>query len=284
MNDSFTILTWNCLAQKFLNGKIKTEFEHCLGKMYSERKFRITKIHEILSLYDYDIICLQEVELNNIKNKDNDIYLPFSEEFKYILHSYYFIEQTFKKWNNGVGNVIMCKKDKFLIKTTESRSRALLCILEHIFTKKQLFIANVHLQAGYSHEDERINQIINIVEKANTCGVPNIIICGDFNTCANYKLPIPSGRQSVINILKNKNNKTKPHNISFKEIAISSPYTYFSPTGNGHERYDHIFYSNTLEQIGSLYLNKDLINTTKKSPSFDWPSDHALIGGILKFY
>lgn len=202
------------------------------------------KIHNILYEYDYDIVCLQEVELNNDKNKDSDIYTSFKDEFKNLLKykSYNFVEQTFKKKNNGVGSVIIYKKDKFETITSDSKSCGVICILNDKINNINLCITNIHLRAKYSNEDERINQIVSIINSIekitsviNTNRPVDIIICGDFNTVAKYKLQIPSGRNSVIDILRHRNNKTRPHNIILKEISISSDYTYFSPYGTGHD-------------------------------------------------
>ena len=271
----FSIMTWNCLAQRWLNGKKDTEFAHTELMEYAEKGARMDKVVDILKQYQYDIICLQEIEVDS-----------FIRDFGVLLTEspYIYVQQSFKKNGIPIGNVVLYNKNKFELKWQNSRAGGLLVGLLHIETNKQLYIANVHLKAGYDHEYTRLCQIKKVIRNLErvTNYTDYIIICGDYNTTD--KMPLQNNELTVLQLLQTPENSIFTHSLDLYEIRpnIDIKETYFSPNGGPDDQFDHILCSKTLKYISHLDINKQEI-TRHKLPSENWPSDHILVGCTLEF-
>jgi len=164
---AITIISYNTLAQRYVTPYIETRYKHVDNMAILEWSYRLPLIFQQIN--NYDIICLQEVELATI----NDILLLFPD----YAYGYHVIN---KKRNCPIGNVTMWKKQLFVCDNIELTSCAVFTTLIYIKTAYKFTIANIHLKAGLkSGEPDRVNQMKSIVkrfEKINTG-----FICGDYN-------------------------------------------------------------------------------------------------------
>lgn len=261
---NISLISWNCLAQKWLNGRLHSEFAHVMDTVSVLKcgtwSFRLQKIKNILLEHDVDIICLQEIE-----------YEHFEADFADLLVKYDYIKQTFKKINknHNMGNITLFKRDKFTLIWHKSRTRTLLVDLYKQDCGKIINITNVHLQAGASKEHIRMNQLKNMLHDLDERSYGYVVICGDFNSTYN------DDSNTIINCLEN-NNADFKYNYKFHNLEKDiNDSTYFSSSGI-NEKFDYIFHTNL--DISRIGRNNTLINSSTKSPSNIWPSDHDLIG------
>lgn len=167
---TFTCLTWNLLAQRYSKG--------LNVKPWNERLQII--LHFLLSK-DFDIICLQEVDLVSF---DNDFQCIF-DKYNVIVH------KIDKNRSNVIGNAILCKKSKFDIIDTKLASYAIFTKLREIEqdtqiieqnSNRDMLLINVHLKAGLkSGLSTRISQLNSCLKRSKSFNTSNVIICGDFN-------------------------------------------------------------------------------------------------------
>lgn len=136
--------------------------------------YRCPKIIKILQSSDSDIICLQEVQMDQINELfyNADYNLNFSSNYTIIVQNV--------SRDHQVGCAVLVKKEKFTVYAVESRSRALIVVLE---PKQQcvdrnndhddsdsnnntpLFLINCHLEAGVNMEEKRYYQIRSMLQR-----------------------------------------------------------------------------------------------------------------------
>lgn len=164
---SISVITYNILAQRFITPYINTRYKHIDDLSILEWPYRLNLIHQ--EIKNHDIICLQEVELNEIAN------------IMTLFPTYQFWHHTIeKKRTSPVGNLIMWNSKIFTYVAVKTTSCAVIVSLIHMTTGFSFSLMNIHLRAGLkSKEHERINQIKSCMKQAKS-DIP-MCICGDFN-------------------------------------------------------------------------------------------------------
>lgn len=161
-----SVLTWNILAQRY-------------AKPYpwvkpSEMKWeqRRKRIIAFINKREYDIICLQEVELEQIPTDFGD----FSKDYTLIAN------EITKRRKNPVGNLILLRIGVWECNNTIHSSSGLHVVVTHIPTATKIWLSNLHLKAGFNNgEDTRACQMNSIVKRWKNNGELPAILCGDFN-------------------------------------------------------------------------------------------------------
>lgn len=161
-----SMLTWNILAQKYAKPYpwIKPRF----------MKWEMRRKHIIafVSKRKYDIICFQEVDLEQVPTD----FVDFSGDYTLIPN------EISKRRRNPVGNLVLLRKDVWECSDTIHSSTGLHLVLIHIPTKTRMWLSNVHLKAGFnSGEDTRVCQLKSTLRRWKNNGELPAVLCGDFN-------------------------------------------------------------------------------------------------------
>lgn len=127
---------------------------------------RLPKI--IDKVKDYDVICLQEVDLVNV-NQITSL-LPEHEAYHHVIwkDEYKGNKEIYKR-TNTIGNMTLWKNLKCIEKKSTS------CALMTRF--EEFTIINLHLRGGKDYENQRISQLKSCLKLATD----KVCLCGDFN-------------------------------------------------------------------------------------------------------
>lgn len=150
-------------------------------------EIRLPKI--INKIYDFDVICLQEVDLINIHDIIDQ--LPEYNYYHHVIWKDEYKGKDIYKRTNPIGNITLWKKD---IECLEQKANSCsimtkLRIMQYTLHNQNNFedftLINVHLKGGLNCEKERLNQLKSCLkfQSTKTC------ICGDFNDEFNGELP-----------------------------------------------------------------------------------------------
>jgi mRNA deadenylase 3'-5' endonuclease subunit Ccr4 len=175
------------------------KYSHCSSLALDWDKVRCPQIVQTILATGADIVCLQEVQLDTW---DTDL-LPHFQQRNYTC-----IVQNVKR-NHPIACAILLKRDQWNVLAIESRSRALIVVLQEraIISDddddtgsrtgfpQTIYIANVHLDARYDQDQTRFNQVKSLLKRmeyhyqqqqpkqllSNVDTPPIVIIAGDFN-------------------------------------------------------------------------------------------------------
>jgi len=132
------------------------------------------RIQSTLKTIHADIVCLQEVQTDIW----DDFMIGLEDQYVGILQN--------MTNDHPVANAVLLRKDgRFRVKEQESRSRALILVLEDFSSddgdtpydddyineepqpppKRLLYLANVHLQAGLDDDETRVNQLKSLLKR-----------------------------------------------------------------------------------------------------------------------
>jgi CCR4-NOT transcription complex subunit 6 len=244
-----------------------------------------------------DIICLQEVDVHWF---EKDIFLP----------GYTPIVQNVTR-GHSVGCAILVNDAKFQVLKTESRSRALMVVLQEKInnsSSKNLFLANVHLEAGTDEDETRFCQIKSLLKRlknqwttlsspsstsASVTGAdhsvnPAIMIVGDFNMLDNNPL---------FHLLSHGDWNPKDANNFAQTFAFKKQLPFlplketFHGTGQrlgmsfaGGSVLDYIWHSDQILTQPWIVDAKVMAPGLRQAwPSREHPSDHLPIGADFSF-
>jgi CCR4-NOT transcription complex subunit 6 len=197
----FRILSWNTLAPMFAPAeKYKYSDPACLPWSYRE-----PRILARLKAWNPDIICLQEMQL--------DLW----DDFLAQMEGYHGVIQKEKSSKRDLPvNAVLVRDGCAEIVRTESRSRAFIVVLkptattvndgeddnEGITQNPMIYLANVHLEAGFDRDETRYFQIRSLMKQLEKqvlldtpdhgkhdidsggdrdSSEPAVILAGDFN-------------------------------------------------------------------------------------------------------
>ena len=159
-------------------------------------------ILEKLVAVSADVICLQEVER---ETWEEDFVAPLEP------YGYTGVVQTVTR-GHSIGCAVLVKNTCFRVLRVESRSRALIVVLEQVpcgdpnnnNNNNTLFLANVHLEAGMDQDEKRFCQVHSLLKrlrhhvlvsenqslwptknKNKKAPDPCILMAGDFNMLHN---------------------------------------------------------------------------------------------------
>jgi mRNA deadenylase 3'-5' endonuclease subunit Ccr4 len=268
-----SLVTWNLLAPHFASSsKYPWASEDDLD--WSVREPRIVK--ELIDM-NADIICLQEVQVDLWDHLLSQLSGTYQGELQKM------------ERNHPVANAILVRQG-LKITRTESRSRALIAVLidEQEFSSP-LYLANVHLEAGYSDEADviRFNQVRSLrkrlghqVNKDAATSLdhsPPIVITGDCNMLRGT--PLYSFFQTGM---------TTGEQPPWIDAYLEQPppwgpdvrMTYRS----GH-LLDYVWVSDSVNVLRTMPVKEAAAATIepKNWPSAENPSDHIPIGAILSW-
>lgn len=114
--------------------------------------YREPRILERLAAYDPDVIFLQEMQL--------DVW----DSFLAKLPGFTGLLQERKNADFPV-NAVLIRNEWGQVLRTESRSRALIVVVQTTLSDKPLYLANVHLQAGFQEDETRYFQIRSLMKR-----------------------------------------------------------------------------------------------------------------------
>ncbi|CAD8052648.1 unnamed protein product [Paramecium sonneborni] len=262
---------------------------------------RSAKIINQLKNFNPDIFCLQEV----------DNFEFYKEHFKKLNYNSCYVQRPQRQ----DGCLIAFKIEKFkLVKYSEysldkmalnyglsvhyQRQNVFQIIkLEHILTKKQLIIGNIHIFWNPDLDDLKFFQIVQLVQKMEAekeSDDQTLIFCGDFNSQPNSN-PIQyiQQNQPILERIEKSQNQIKLQNEIFEhygppKLNWQSAYHPFPKFTNYTQNFkgciDYIFYHNTnLERILRIPDEK-LLQQEVALPNTFFPSDHLPILAYFDFY
>lgn len=210
---------------------------------------------------------------------------------------------------HSVGCAVLVNTTKFQVMQTESRSRALIVILKEKLSKcnQNLFLANVHLEAGYGEDETRFFQIKSLLKRlenqwtklqstlstsSDNAGIadlknPAIMIVGDFNMLDNNPLfYLLSHGDWEPNATKDLPRKSKNRQFPFLPLKETFHNTQqkIGMSFSGGSVLDYIWHSDQILAEPWIVDAKSLASGTRQAwPSRDHPSDHLPIGVHFSF-
>jgi len=251
-------MSWNILLQKWYERDNKED----IMSWSSRLKLILEKINSL----ECDIICLQEVDLENASTD----FKSLTEEYGYVVH------EINKKRSSIMGNMILWRKGMFDLVDANFKGYAIHARILYKDTNEILWISNVHLKAGLqSGAEQRILQFNSCLKewaknKHKGC------ICGDFNDDFN--------EDGLMFKRITEFNKDLDENKILKYIGMPTCYGVklkypfdHAITSGVSMNYDHID-----QKYEPVIKSTPLIIPKVKFPNNSLPSDHYPIKFILK--
>ncbi len=236
-----TIVTYNTLAQRYVDLHIRTGYPHISDLDILTWDHRLKLIREKISNHNPDVICLQEVELKTI----TEDFVTYFAAYDSHAHS------IRKKRTNQIGNIILWKKS-FNAANLDFNSCGVFVTISDP-NGQCIRIGNIHLKAGnMSHETDRVNQLVSCINKF---GKNPGIICGDFND----ELEPERSLKKIFDQNKFILDVNYPTCYAFD---LTYPYEYWA--------FDHVVSFNTHVETFECALREKIPNGTE-------PSDHILV-------
>lgn len=146
----------NVLADIYTKNQSEEKYNFISDKSILEWEYRYPLL--LNQILGYDIICLQEVQLEYIEN--NTYFINDLQEYDFYSH------QISKKRTSEIG------------KSIDNNSCGIFVILEHL--NKDFLIGNVHLRTGKNRDDVRIPQLKSCFKIINKYKI-DTFLTGDFN-------------------------------------------------------------------------------------------------------
>ncbi|KAL3923802.1 MAG: hypothetical protein SGARI_006149 [Bacillariaceae sp.] len=225
-----------------------------------------------------------------------------------VSHSYDGVLQNVSEAHN-VGTAFLLRKDSpFAIRRAESRSRALITVLEDKQDDEALlYVCSVHLDADKAwdqqtrqyHQRQRENQLKSLIKRINhQCkldkqdinNVP-IIIAGDFNMLRNNPINEAMSKGTVhprcdvhLHDVYLENEREDRSSLPLYEkggetTATSFETSHLTKTYRGGAVLDYIYVSDQVQIHDTLLCHpKSSTLGGEKWPSKDHPSDHLPVG------
>jgi len=212
-------ITYNILAQRYLK-KDEYDRDDChLDENILTWDYRLGLIIKKLMNTDADIICLQEVELNDIEKDFSPLFL----EYNYASHV------ISKKRSSPIGNMILWKK-KLSMSSQSNNSCSLYIELKNSLDKS-FWVMNLHLRSGIrSKRKERVSQIkscLKLIDK----NLPGFIV-GDFNDDFLHPICLEDTNESLLSILRENSFIIHTPGYSCSVISRDKTITFW--------RFDHV--------------------------------------------
>ena len=275
------VVTWNLLAPQYA---VAPKYPHH-NKDYLDWSYRQSLIVEILQQSPTnDIICLQEVQVDMW----DDLQAAFNNTYTTIL----------QQGQHPVVCAILVRQNHWNVLHTESRSRALLCILEHRASGVPWYVACVHLEAGADKDETRWNQLKSLLQRVqyhqNERQQPMgpLVITGDFNLWQSASHPIyqvlATGR--IPQVLPWDTQRIWLESPPWTQLLplVDVQASQQQPTFAGGSILDYIWVSPDME-VASRWKHGHVVRRRADGtyppqlwPSQVVPSDHVPIGVMLK--
>lgn len=245
-----------------------------------------------------DIVCLQEVQTDLFPDMMSG---KLSRAYNGVLQN---VSET-----HNVGTATLVRKTgPFVIKRAESRSRALITVLEDREDASMLYVCSVHLDADKAwdrqtrqyHQKQRENQLKSLMKRLNNqCKMDkndihdvSIIIAGDFNIL----------RGNAINAALSKGEIHPRCAVQFRDVYLqderddrsslpvfqsesataattATKTSHLAKTYRGGAVLDYIYVSEHVHVHNTLLCHQRSCTLGgEKWPSKDHPSDHLPVG------
>jgi mRNA deadenylase 3'-5' endonuclease subunit Ccr4 len=238
-----------------------------------------------------DIVCLQEVQIDLFP----DLMSRLCATFDGILQN---VTVT-----HNVGTAILVRKDgRFCIRRAESRSRALITVLQDKENESLLYVSTVHLDADTArdnqsreyHQRQRESQLKSLLKRLNNqCILDNIgfdavpiIIAGDFNMLRGnpIKTALAKGElwpQFPVHFhdaylhAEQYNHQSLPLYQNHDDVSSNR----LVKTYGGGAVLDYIYVTHQVKVVDTLLCHpSSSTRVIEKLPSKDHPSDHLPVG------
>lgn len=312
---TFTVLSYNVLSDKYAT----TQMFGYVPSWYLNWEYRkLMIVHEIAS-YDPDIVCLQEVEASQFERF-------FKDQFK-MRGNYEGVfspksrAKTMNEWDRPFvdGCAVFYKQDKFklaekyliefnqlalarpsLRKHKDMYNRVMTkdnisvaVRLEHLESRHELVVGNVHIHWDPSFKDVKLVQVIMLVEELEKICQrhqrASLILCGDFNSLHEsgvYQF-IDSGSIQPNHqdfgqfTYEPYSNEGAGHQMALKDVYAQCPdppeFTNYTSTFDGV--IDYIFYRpGQIAVTGMLGgIQPEYAKQVPGFPTQHYPSDHLAL-------
>jgi mRNA deadenylase 3'-5' endonuclease subunit Ccr4 len=273
------LASWNLLAPAY---SVPRKYPWCAPE-FLDWDYRKSLIVPQLLQFDADILCLQEVQVDTWPDLLDS------------LPGYTGILQDVKGAHPVASAVLV--RPKFQVRRVESRSRALIVVLDHCQGDEQpsssppLYLCNVHLEAGISHDNNliRYHQLKSLFKRlANQCRQDKqaledapIVMAGDFNMLNTN----PLHTFLTLGFLQNPQTKdTLPCTTTKLQDAYMWSDHRLGKTYSRGGVLDYIWTSDHVNIQDALILHPSAETTgSQKYPSKEHPSDHLPIGVDLEW-
>ena len=275
------LASWNLLAPVY---SIPRKYPWCAPE-FLDWDYRKSLIVPQLLQFDADILCLQEVQV--------DTWPDLLES----LPGYTGILQDVKG-AHPVASAVLVRPKKFQVRRVESRSRVLIVVLDDCqegdeqlsSSSPPLYLCNVHLEAGESHDDNHIryHQLKSLFKRlANQCKQDqqalqeaSIVMAGDFNMLNTN----PLHTFLTQGFLENPQKQYAPPCTTTK---LQDAYMWsghrLGKTFSKGGVLDYIWTSDHVNIQDALILHPSVETTdSQQFPSKEHPSDHLPIGVDLE--
>jgi mRNA deadenylase 3'-5' endonuclease subunit Ccr4 len=281
------LVSWNLLAQCYSHPR---KYPWC-DDQYLEWNYRSNLIRKQLSSFQADIICLQEMQV--------DLWPDFISS----VSGYTGILQNVTAFHPVASAVLIKEGLDLEVLRVESRSRALIIVLSSPSSPSltPLYLANVHLEAGGSHDENliRYNQLKSLWKRLkyhctlDHANLPEarIVLAGDFNILHTNPLHtfLSQGLLDPMLITKGKGKIPLPMVTAKLHDAYVATCTQQGSCQLGMTYaqgsvLDYIFTSNGVTVIDTLLLHPAAaFQEPQLWPSSLHPSDHLPIGAVLEW-
>ena len=284
------LASWNVLAPTYAK---PSKYPWCAPE-HLDWAFRKKLIVPQLLKMDADIICLQEIQVD-----------VWPDLLGSLEATYDGILQNVTRGHTVASALLLRKSCPLQIERIESRSRALLTVLRDPRTKSHLYLGNVHLEAGSTHDDnlQRYYQLKSLFKRLMyQCQEDKVILdeapivlAGDFNMIRTNPLHTFLSQGLLQNPEQVKNqpptNTIQLYDAYLDPTVVKSKQSKLHYNNDGQDRrqlsmtyrtgyvLDYVWTSRKL-QIDETYLFHPGASTKEpqKWPSQDHPSDHLPIG------
>jgi len=291
--DYISIATFNTLRRNYDFGK-----KYYINEFQRQWSTRHELHKSLFASLATDIICLQEAEVSS-----------FEEDFGFTKQlGYSAIAPVAKQGEHEhTKPSILFKKDRFILRWQNSRSRTLIAQFEDQVTSKLFYLINCHLQGGKGQEDQRcfqarsaLQQVILHLKKNNKNASEKDVVCflsGDFNEPLGFPLHtlIKEGRVTNEEIATYFHGKSLAftHNFGFQDSFGSLPERPFTfkwgvKDDAVFQAIDFIYFSDSKVDVVNLRLplNEDQEQPMRETlgiPNSWHPSDHLPSAALFKF-
>jgi CCR4-NOT transcription complex subunit 6 len=287
----------NILAQDYV---IPEKYPWIASPEFLEWPYRNNLIVDKLLEMEADIVCLQEVQNDLFP----DIMLRLSQTYHGILQN---VSET-----HNVGTALLLHKDcPISIKRAESRSRALITVLEDKQNGSLLYVCSVHLDADKAwdrpkrqyHQNQRESQLKSLIKRIHhQCTLDNkdindipIIIAGDFNILRNNPINAAMSNGEIyphcdipLRDVYLQNERDDRSSLVLYDDDDKSSATVSTLLGSNHHLrktyrggavLDYIYVSDQVQVLNTLLCHaKSSTAGGEQWPSHDHPSDHLPVG------
>jgi mRNA deadenylase 3'-5' endonuclease subunit Ccr4 len=274
------LASWNLLAPVY---SIPRKYPWCAPE-FLEWDYRKSLIVSQLLQFDADILCLQEVQVDTWPDLLDS------------LPGYTGILQQVERAHPVASAVLV--RPKFQVRRVESRSRALIVVLDYCEDDEQpssssppLYLCNVHLEAGISHDNNlvRYHQLKSLFKRLavhcqqdqQALQEASIVMAGDFNMLNTN----PLHRFLRQGFLENPQNKyaLPCTTTKLKDAYMWSDHRLGKTYSKGGVL-DYIWTSDHVNIQDTLILHPSAETTdSQQFPSKEHPSDHLPIGVDLEW-